>query len=322
MKVLAVFLQSPGVEPAVQKVRQCISPLVECDWEGECLYFGEGSSVNPSMFMGFNKLIINEGNFLPYKTEEVLQSILAVVEKKQPQLLVFYDNLSGHEIGVRLSARLECECCTHVQGLSSANDGLLCTAKVYNSNLLGCFKLQGWPLVVTVSRGIDIKDTIDGDCLPMVEHMKQLVCSSYSYILEQKPLAQPIRNPLETAELIFVGGKGLGNKGGFDLLVQTAAKCNAQVGATRAAALSGWCSTEIILGQSGVIAKPKICIAFGVSGAGPFIAGVEGAGQLIAVNHDPDAPIFRYADMGIVADAKSILKELQGVISGGIFKDR
>jgi len=113
----------------------------------------------------------------------------------------------------------------------------------------------------------------------------------------------------ERTKLLLVGGRGMG-AAGIETLRRIAQKRGGQVGLTRAAAQNGWGNIDEIIGQSGRIAAPKLCVVFGVSGAAAFMAGVEKAGTLVAVNTDPDAPIFRYADIGVIADAEKMAEIL------------
>jgi electron transfer flavoprotein beta subunit len=121
------------------------------------------------------------------------------------------------------------------------------------------------------------------------------------------PEAHPLR-------LLLAGGRGVGCEG-MGKLRRLASLLGGQAGLTRAAAQNGWGAMDGILGQSGLIAEPELCVAFGASGAAAFMAGVEKARTLVAVNTDPDAPIFNYADYGVIADAGKTLGALLGAFA-------
>ena len=116
--------------------------------------------------------------------------------------------------------------------------------------------------------------------------------------------AWPMPPPTQSLRLLLVAGRGMGAQG-LGKLEQLAFLLGGQVGITRAAAQNGWGGMDAIVGQSGIIAQPEVCVAFGASGAAAFMAGVEKARSLIAINTDPDAPIFNYADYGVTADAQA-----------------
>lgn len=116
---------------------------------------------------------------------------------------------------------------------------------------------------------------------------------------------------LSKAKVVLIGGKGLGNKANFQRLERLAEKLGAACGCSRLAALTSWADYEKVVGISGSMLSADVCIAFGVSGAGPFMQGVEGVGKLIAVNNDEKAPIFKQADYGIVADCMTIIEAME-----------
>jgi electron transfer flavoprotein alpha subunit len=115
---------------------------------------------------------------------------------------------------------------------------------------------------------------------------------------------------LEEAEIVVVGGAGLGSIEGFGLVRQLAVALSAEVGATRPPVLSHWISEERLIGQTGKVVHPKLLFSVGTSGAVQYTAGITEAETVVAINRDPDAHIFALADIGIVADAKSILPPL------------
>ncbi len=112
---------------------------------------------------------------------------------------------------------------------------------------------------------------------------------------------------LETARKIVVGGAGLGNIEGFTNLRKLSAALGAETGATRPPVLWHWIDEERLIGQTGKTVSPELLISLGTSGAVQYTAGITGAKTVVAVNKDPDAPIFRFADIGIVGDINLFL---------------
>ncbi|RJQ82716.1 MAG: cupin domain-containing protein [Desulfobacteraceae bacterium] len=108
---------------------------------------------------------------------------------------------------------------------------------------------------------------------------------------------------LEDAEVVVVGGAGLGDIRGFGLVRELAAALGAEVGATRPPVLYHWVDEERLIGQTGKTVRPKLLISVGASGAVQYTAGIMEAQTIVAVNRDPAAPIFQMADIGIAADA-------------------
>lgn len=113
---------------------------------------------------------------------------------------------------------------------------------------------------------------------------------------------------LTRSDVLVVGGRG--TDGDFGRLQRLAHCIGGEVGATRVATDSGWVERERMIGQTGVVTRPKVAVVLGASGAVQFTVGIEKAGFVIAVNRDPDAPIFESADLGIVGDLGPIVDRL------------
>jgi len=123
-----------------------------------------------------------------------------------------------------------------------------------------------------------------------------------------EPLTQS--KPLSQAQIIIAGGMGVGSKEGFQKLEKLAFKLGAGLGASRTAVDAGFAPFSCQIGLTGVTVSPKLYIAVGISGAVQHLAGMSGAEKIIAINNDPKAPIFDYADYGVVGDWENIIDKL------------
>ncbi len=116
--------------------------------------------------------------------------------------------------------------------------------------------------------------------------------------------------PLSQSRIILAGGMGIGSKENFQFLASLAKKNGAGLGASRKAVDAGFAPYSCQVGQTGVTVHPDLYIAVGISGAVQHLAGMSGSGKIVAVNNDEHAPIFNYADYGIVGDWKNVLEKL------------
>ena len=180
---------------------------------------------------------------------------------------------------------------------------------IYAGNALQTIYMKAPKFILTV-RSANFNPCLEKQTPVSILKLDQQFESGKSKFISLKS-SETARPDLSAAKIIVSGGRGLGEKKNFELIEKLADTLHAAVGASRAAVDAGWVPNDYQVGQTGKIVAPDLYIAIGISGAIQHIAGMKDSKVIVAINKDPEAPIFEVADYGLVADLFEALPQLE-----------
>lgn len=245
-------------------------------------------------------------------SEYVCSRILADYARQAvPDIILGSATVFGRSVMPQTAALLKTGLTADCTGLSMTEDGLLLqTRPAFGGNLTAdilCARAR--PQMATVRPKIFPPPALDDQrsgeivSIPRKDGMREPV-----RVVSRIPV--PGQSNISEAEIIIAGGAGIGSKEGFSRLYELARLLGGAVGASRAAVNAGYADSWAQIGLTGSTVRPRLYLAFGISGAVQHTAGMRSAGKVIAVNTDPRAPIFDYSDIAVIADWQETLDAL------------
>jgi electron transfer flavoprotein alpha subunit len=238
------------------------------------------------------------------------------LEQGGPRAILLSAMLDGSDIAGRLAARLDTGVLANATALRVENGGLVMDETAFDGALIiSCTTRGDTTQVVTVKPKVFEAKEAGGEATVEPLSYRPSAAATRVRNVETVRQAQADAVPLEAASVIVAGGRGMGGPEPFSTLLKDLADAlGGAVGASRAAVDAGWVPYAMQVGQTGKQVKPKVYIACGISGAIQHKVGMQSSGAIVAINKDPEAPIFDFADLGIVGDALAIVPRLTEAI--------
>ncbi|MBI3975815.1 MAG: electron transfer flavoprotein subunit alpha/FixB family protein [Armatimonadetes bacterium] len=255
-------------------------------------------------------ILVDDARLAHYTTEGYAAALAHLAAEGPPALLLIGSTAQGRDLAPRLAARLGAAVVTDCQSLDVADGALVATRPMYTRKAIGTVRLgpgQMWiavalPAVFPVPAETERTAEVRSAALPAEIRIRTRVVETRAIERETVPLTE--------AEVIVSGGRGLRGPENFPLLDALARALGAAVGSSRPPVDSGWVPHDYEIGQTGKTVSPQVYIACGISGAPQHLAGMSGSKFIVAINKDPNAPIFQLADLGVVGDLFEILPRL------------
>jgi electron transfer flavoprotein alpha subunit len=257
---------------------------------------------------GVNKVFLAEAPHLGAQTAEAFSvQVLQHLQSGEYSHVLAPATTFGKNVLPRVAARLDVQ---QISGIIEVLTTDTFVRPIYAGNALATVQSRTdvTKVLTVLSTGFDAAPLTDVSA--PIEPVKEIVNDTSGTRLVGRQLSAGEKLELTAARVVVSGGRGLQKAENFKLLEALAAKLNGAVGASRAAVDAGFVPNDYQVGQTGKIVAPDLYIAVGISGAIQHLAGMRDSKVIVAINKDPDAPIFQVADYGLVGDALEILPQL------------
>ena len=270
-------------------------------------------------------IVVDDPELKDYRTEPYAHALSSVIKEYKPEIMLVGATAIGRDLGPRVSARvktgLTADCTVlEIGDFKDQPNQLLMTRPAFGGNTIATIACPNHrPQMATVRPGVmQKKEPVAGAKAEVIEYNPGFTPNDkYVEILDiVKSVTETV--DIQAAKILVSGGRGVGSAENFALLDDLAEALGGTVSCSRAVVDNGWKPKDLQVGQTGKTVRPNVYFAIGISGAIQHVAGMEESDIIIAINKDPDAPIFDVADYGIVGDALKIVPKLTEAIKAQV----
>ncbi len=248
-----------------------------------------------------------------YYSDLYVKTLAELITENKPEIILIGATPTGRDFAPRVAKRLNAGLTADCTGLDidPETGNLLQTRPTFGGNIMATIKTpSSRPQMSTVRPGIfkapeKKKKKVNIRKINRDYKEKDSVSKIVKIIQKER-----VKVNLEEADIIVSGGRGLGSKENFKIIEELAEVLDAEVGGSRVAVELNWIENDRQIGQTGKTVRPKLYIACGISGAIQHLVGMQSSDIIIAINRDPNAPIFKAAHYGIVADVHKVVPVL------------
>ena len=257
---------------------------------------------------GAEKIVFYKNDALNAYTPDGYAKILAeAVEKQGADVLLMGATALGKDLGPRVSARLNAAMATDCTKIELDGDDLKITRPMYAGKVLASIRLTSPVKVVTVRPNVYSAQENPANAAVEEENVET---ADFKTVVKEIVSGAKGKLDVTEADIIVSGGRGMQGPENWHLIEDLASLFGAATGASRAAVDAGWRPHDEQVGQTGKTVSPSLYIAVGISGAIQHLAGMSSSKYIVAINKDPEAPIFKVADYGIVADLFDVVPRM------------
>ncbi len=263
--------------------------------------------------------LVEDPRLKDYQTTSYTKVVCNLIQQHAPQIVLYGATVTGRDLAPRIASAMKAGLTADCTDLRIGEHKIAKTGEVHENLLLQIrpafggniiatiINYERWPQMATIREGVMVMPQPDGKRVgDVVRENANLTDADLPLdIIEEIKTARKVN--LKAANIIAAGGAGVGSRDNFKNIWDLANCLGGAVGATRAAIDLGYVDNDHQIGQTGTTVRPKLYIAAGISGAIQHQAGMDASQKIIAINNDPDAPIFNYAHYKIVGDLNVVI---------------
>jgi electron transfer flavoprotein alpha subunit len=240
-----------------------------------------------------------------------VEGLAALAYQRKPLAILFGGSYDGRDIACRVAARLGVGIAAFATDLSVEGETVKAQVPIFGATQIVSKSFAGaGPHIVTVRPKAFGAEPAGGGSATVEEVAPELPETAKRVAVLEVVVEKSEGPKLEEAAVVVTGGRGMGGPENFDILQELAGLLGGAVGATRAVVDAGWMPYSMQVGQTGKTVKPNVYIACGVSGAMQHTVGMKGSKNIISINKDEEAPIFKLSDLGIVGDVHKVVPQV------------
>ncbi|MFE5430325.1 electron transfer flavoprotein subunit alpha/FixB family protein [Peribacillus simplex] len=251
-------------------------------------------------------MVVNHANLNSYTTDAYQQALLQVIDAEKPEGLILGHTAIGKDLSPRIAMKLNAGLISDAIAVEKDGDEVVFTRPIYSGKAFEKKKVKEGLIFATIRPNniapLDKEETKTGEITYVSVDIKDL-----RTVIKDVVRKATGGVDLSEAKVIVSGGRGVKNKEGFQPLQELANVLGGAVGASRGACDAEYCDYSLQIGQTGKVVTPDLYFAIGISGAIQHLAGMSNSKVIVAINKDPEAPIFDVADYGIVGDLFEIV---------------
>lgn len=311
-KVILVWGQVRNNQPT-RPTLECLSLAAGLGGTVHCVLLGSGAkeAAAAAGHQGASQVWANDSaSFDQWDLAAVANTLGEAIKSTSPALVLIPATTHGKELAGKLAARFSAALASEVIAVHADGDSFQAVRPMYAGKVRANVKLSGTPAFATVRPNVLDVAAPDSSRSASVSDLAAQAGDSRVQLLAVESKAESGSVDLSEARVVVSGGRGLKGPEHFHLVDGLAAALKGAVGASRMVVDAGWKEHRYQVGQTGKVVTPELYVAVGISGAIQHLVGMQNSGCIVAINNNPEAPIFKVADYGVVADLFEFVPKL------------